>query len=52
MWQAGYAAEARRAYGFQVRTLDEALAIVSPFVNALLDGSAAGSWNPLKRSWE
>jgi len=52
MWQAGYAAEARRAYGLQVRTLDEALAIVSPFVNALLDGDATGTWNPLKRTWE
>jgi hypothetical protein len=27
-------------------TLDEALAIVRPFVDPLLDGSAAGRWDP------
>jgi hypothetical protein len=51
LWTAGYAAEARRCYDSTPRTLDEAIAAVSPFLDPLLDGSATGSWDPVRRRW-
>ena len=45
-WEPGYAAEARRSLLVVGRTLDEALAIVCPFLDPLLERAAAGSWNP------
>jgi hypothetical protein len=51
LWVPGYAAEARRAIRLPALTLDEALATIAPFVQPLLDGDAAGLWDPPKRSW-
>jgi hypothetical protein len=51
LWTAGYAAEARRCYDSIPPTLDEALTVVGPFLNPLLDGTATGSWDPLPRRW-
>jgi hypothetical protein len=51
IWEAGYAAEARRSLLETAGTLDEAIAIVRPFVNAILDGSATGTWNPKSLQW-
>jgi hypothetical protein len=33
------------------RTLDGALAVVRPFINLILDGTAAGSWERNSRRW-
>jgi len=52
LWEAGYAAEARRAVGLEARTLDDALALVRPFVDPVLAGAARGSWDPDQRRWE
>ncbi len=51
LWAPGYAAEARRSLLDTARTLDEALTVVRPFVDPLLQGSAAGSWQPAGRQW-
>lgn len=51
IWERGYAAEARRALLPAAQTLAEALAIVSPFIDPLLDGSAAGRWDPRRGEW-
>ena len=52
LWQRGYAREARRSLLPVARTLDEALGIVRPFVDSLLDGTAAGRWNAERSDWE
>jgi len=52
LWESGYAAEARRSLLETAGSLDEALAIVGPFVDAILDGSASGRWNPKELRWE
>jgi hypothetical protein len=52
MWERGYAAEARRSLLPAARTLDEALAVVSPFLDPLLDGTAAGRWDPRHGEWQ
>jgi hypothetical protein len=51
LWEAGYAAEANRAVLPIAGTLDEAMDTVRPFVDALLDDSAAGYWDPVRRVW-
>ena len=51
LWERGYAAEARRSLLPIAHTLDEALAVVSPFADPLLDGSAAGAWDPERARW-
>lgn len=51
LWEPGYAAEVRRSLLAVAHTLDEALAIAAPFLNALLDGSATGRWDPYRRRW-
>jgi hypothetical protein len=51
LWQKGYAAEARRSLLDTALTLDDALAIVTPFLNPLLDGTAAGVWDPQRGRW-
>lgn len=48
LWERGYAAEAGRSLLPIARTLDEALAVVGPFIDPLLDGSASGTWVPPK----
>lgn len=51
LWEAGYAAEARRSLLVTGRTLDEALALVRPFIDPLLNGTATGDWNPRSGQW-
>ncbi len=51
LWKQGYAAEAGRSLLPVAHTLDDAVAIVTPFLDPLLDGSAVGTWNPERRQW-
>lgn len=51
LWERGYAAEAGRSLLPVAHTLDDALATVAPFLDPLLDGSAAGTWDPEHRRW-
>ncbi len=51
LWEPGYAAEAGRSLLPAAETLDEALAIVAPFLDPLLDGSATGRWDSARRLW-
>lgn len=51
LWEPGYGAEARRSLLDMGRTLDEALAIVTPFIDPLLDGTASGSWSSTAGRW-
>src|SRR6266545_2600298 len=50
-WEPGYAAEARNSLLPYATTLDEALALVRPFIDPLLDGTAVGSWDPEQSRW-
>jgi hypothetical protein len=50
-WEAGYAREAERSLLPYAKTLDEALAVVRPFIDPLLDASANGSWDHERRRW-
>lgn len=51
LWETGYESEAQRSLLPFAQTLDEALAIVRPFVDALLDGTAIGHWDPKTLQW-
>jgi len=51
LWERGYAPEAGRSLLDTALTLDDALAIVTPFLDPLLDGTAAGAWNPRAGRW-
>ena len=51
MWGPGYTAEARRAIVPTAGGLTEALALVRPYLDPLLDGTAAGTWDPGWRRW-
>jgi len=51
IWEAGYANEAAKSLLTRAKTLDEALVYVRPFINPLLDGTAAGRWEPKKHRW-
>jgi hypothetical protein len=51
LWRRGYAAEARDMPARFPRTLEEALAVVSPFLDPLLDGTASGKWDPKQQRW-
>jgi hypothetical protein len=51
MWELGYAAEAKKSLLTYATALDEALAVVKPFIDPLLDGSAAGTWDREERRW-
>jgi len=51
IWEAGYAAEARRSMLPDARTLDEALAVVRPFLDPVFQGTADGSWDPKRQRW-
>jgi Nucleotidyl transferase AbiEii toxin, Type IV TA system len=51
LWEPGYAREARKALPPTPRTLDEALAVVRPFLDPPLDGTAKGRWDPKKGRW-
>jgi hypothetical protein len=51
LWIPGYRAEARRATGLSALELTDALTVVRPFLDPLLDGSATGAWCPEGRGW-
>ena len=51
LWERGYAAEAGRSLLTRGRTLDEALEIVLPFADPLLEGNATGRWIPDDGRW-
>jgi hypothetical protein len=51
MWERGYAAEAGRSLLPIAHTLDEALAVVAPFIDPLLDRTAVGRWDPQRGQW-
>ena len=51
IWIGGYAREAGRSLLPLARTLDEALDVVKPFVDPILDGSAKGRWDPKQGRW-
>lgn len=51
LWKPGYAAEARRSLLPTAHDLDEALEVVRPFIDPLLDGGAAVTWDPATREW-
>jgi hypothetical protein len=50
-WEPGYAAEAERSLLDIAQALDGALAIVGPFLDPLLDGTAQGRWAPEEGVW-
>lgn len=50
-WVPGYAKAADESLLSRARTLDEALVIVRPFVDPLLDETAAGVWHPASGHW-
>jgi hypothetical protein len=52
IWEPGYSAEARRTALPVAATLNEALAIVSPCLDPLLNHSASGRWEPSERQWQ
>jgi hypothetical protein len=51
LWERGYAAEAGRSLLPVARTLDDALALVTPFLDPLLDSTAFGAWQPEQARW-
>ena len=51
LWETGYGSEAQRSLLPLAQTLDEALAIVRPFIDALFDGTAIGHWDPMTLQW-
>jgi hypothetical protein len=51
LWERGYAAEAQRSLLETAQTLDEALAVVRPFLDPLFQGRAAGAWSSAEQRW-
>lgn len=51
LWESGYAAEAKRSLLATAHTLDEALAVVRPFVDPVLVGTARGTWDHERGAW-
>jgi hypothetical protein len=51
LWAPGYAAAAADSLLPTARTLDEALAVVRPFLGPLLDGTASGTWDRRLGEW-
>jgi hypothetical protein len=51
LWEPGYAAEAGRAVLPVAASLAAALDDVGPYLDPLLDGTAAGVWHPADRRW-
>jgi Nucleotidyl transferase AbiEii toxin, Type IV TA system len=51
LWESGYAAEAKRSLLATGHTLDEALAVVGPFIDPLLIGTARGTWDNQRGAW-
>ncbi len=51
LWESGYAAEANRSLLAAAHTLDEALAVVRPFLDPVLVGTARGAWDHEHGAW-
>lgn len=51
LWERGYAAEVSKSMLTTALTLEDALVIVKAFLDPLLNGVAAGTWNPDKQEW-
>ncbi len=51
LWESGYAAEAKRSLLATAHALDEALAVVRPFVDPVLVGTARGTWDHERGAW-
>lgn len=51
LWGPGYAAEAARSLLPIAHSLVQALAVVGPCLDPLLDGTARGTWDPKERRW-
>lgn len=51
LWERGYAKEAGESILADAKTLAEALQIVRPFIDPLLDGTADGRWDPTSAAW-
>ena len=51
LWTKGYAAEAGRSLLDTAFTLNDALAIVTPFLDSILNGTANGTWDPKSGRW-
>lgn len=51
LWETGYGREARRSLLSIGHTLDEALGVVRPFIDPLLEGTATGWWDRDQRRW-
>jgi hypothetical protein len=51
LWESGYAAEAKRSLLTNAHALDEALAVVRPFVDPVLGGTARGTWDHERGAW-
>lgn len=52
IWATGYAREARNARAAIAQTLDEALALVRPYLDPILDGTGVGAWHSEDRAWK
>lgn len=52
LWEPGYAAEARRWFIAVAPTVDDALAIVRPCLDALLTRTAQGTWRHGEARWQ
>jgi hypothetical protein len=51
LWERGYAAEAARSLLTTALILDDALSVVRPFIDPLLNGTATGTWEPGPGRW-
>lgn len=51
-WKRGYEAEAARSLLEVAATLEEALELVKPFIDPLLDGTARGKWDQQAGRWD
>ena len=51
LWTTGFPRAVRRAIAPPASKLDDALAIVCPFVDRVLDGAATGEWDPETKEW-
>lgn len=51
LWRTGYRTVARDTPGVAEKTLDDALVLAKQFVDPVLAGTAAGTWDPAALAW-
>jgi hypothetical protein len=51
LWEPGYAREAKESVVADALSLDEALAVVRPFIDPLMQGTARGRWDHEQGGW-